>query len=149
VRRTNTANRKIDNGSDGDIAINYKVKLPFIDYGNPVAMKTLALASVGIRPRGNYTGTFSWSRDRGTLQSVDFDQSGGAVLGGNAATPHVFTLGTSQLGGGDFVDRFFSLEEGGEFRSIQYEVSQIGMDEDIDLHSLFTEIELGADSMEN
>jgi hypothetical protein len=148
VRRTNTANRKIDNGSDGEIAINYKVKLPYIDYGNPIAMKTLARASVGIRPRGNYTGTFSWSRDRGTTQSVNFDQSGGDVLGGTGSTPHVFTLGASQLGGGDFIDRFFSLEEGGEFRSIQYMVTQTGIDEDLDLHSFFTEVELGADSME-
>ncbi len=64
-------------------------------------------------------------------------------------TANAFTLGTSTLGGARFVNRFFPLEEGGEFRSIQFEVTQSGLNEDIGLHNIFAEVELGADSMEN
>jgi hypothetical protein len=60
-----------------------------------------------------------------------------------------FILGTSTLAGAQFVNRFFSLEEGGEFRSIQFQITQSGLNEDIAIHSLFAEVEPGADSMEN
>ena len=285
VRKTGQANRNID----GTTTIPYKVTLPFINFGNPIAFKTFFRGSVGIEAKGNFNGTFSWTRDGNAQQSVTFSQGGSDVLAGtvtsgpiasiadasgdgitvadvahgrsvgdivslrgvsasiasiaqnvlditvtpsashslevgdkvtllqttdydaeytvtavngttdfdvtatftqnrtgvyaesnynarytigtvpNADTFTVlatyvsggtgfwetapestfFVLGTSQLGGANFVDRFFSLEEGGEFRAIQYEVTQAGLNEDMELHSLFTEIAIGADSTEN
>jgi hypothetical protein len=218
VRRTNTANRSIDETT----AINYKVTLPFLDFGNPVSKKTFARGAVGIEPKGAYNGTFGWSRDDNAQQTTTFSQGGGDVLAGSATsgsitghsqdgsgtitfaaaghtltvddivavsgtftlngvytvtgvvagtsfdvaapnqlvlnqsgtwatstTANFFTLGTSTLAGSQFVDRFFSLEEGGEFRSIQYQITQTGLNEDIAIHSLFAEVEPGADSTEN
>lgn len=66
-----------------------------------------------------------------------------------SSTANYFVLGSSTLSGSHFVDRFFSLEEGGQFRSIQYQVTQTGLNEDIELHSIFTDIEVDADSTEN
>jgi hypothetical protein len=221
VRRTNAINRSIDKTT----AINYKATLPYLDFGNPVVMKTFARGSVGIEPRGDYNGTFGWSRDDNAQQTTTFNQGGGDVLAGTttsrvtapvaepdgtnpmqwstsgahgfsvgdiiaingtttyngvytivavsssilykiaftragggvgetgavqtSAISNFFALGTSTLSGARFVDRFFSLEEGGEFRSIQFQVTQNGLNEDIAIHSLYVELELGADSTEN
>ena len=41
------------------------------------------------------------------------------------------------------------LEEGGEFRAIQYEVRQSGVNEDIELHNISAEVHFGAVSTEN
>ncbi len=215
VRRTNAANRSIDETT----AINYKVTLPYLDFGNPVAKKTFARGSVGIQPKGDYNGTFGWSRDNNAQQTTTFSQGGGDVLAGSgtsgtflsvapgvpgkisifdsgnsvvagqnleitnstlyngtylvssvlgsliflpgtftstdtgsyaaSTTANFFILGTSQLSGARFVDRFFALEEGGEFRSIQFQITNSGLNEDIDVHSIFAEMEVGADSTEN
>jgi len=216
VRRTNTANRSIDETT----TINYKVTLPHLDFGNPVAKKTFARGAVGIEPRGAYNGTFGWTRDNNAQQTTTFSQGGGDVLAGTVSestitsasqngsdvtfvtssahglsagdevairgttdyngvydvtdigsttsfdvtvtwvssqtgtvatstTSNFFTLGTSTLGGSRFVDRFFSLEEGGEFRSIQFQLTQTGLNEDMAIHSIFAEVEPGADSTEN
>ena len=221
VRRTNTGNKSID----GTTSISTTVTLPFLDFGNPVAFKTFNRGSVGILPRGNYSGTFGWTRDDNAQQTTTFDQGGGDVLAGTltgkfivvaannsplvtftvgglhgfsegtriaisdttpagyigeytviaapttstfdvtatflgdvedslgsaktSTTANFFILGASRLGGSQFVDRFFSLEEGGEFRSIQFQVTQNGLNEDLDIHSLFVEFGVGADSTEN
>jgi len=223
VRRTQIANKSID----ATTAINYKVTLPHLDFGNPVTKKTLARAGVGIEPKGDYNATFGWARDNLAQQTTTFDQGGGDVLAGagsfsapivtsvqngtdvtfgtglfahglsagdsvvlfwesapgsgyngtytvsnvvnlvkfevtvdfiagagsgrfsRASEANFFTLGLSTLSGARFVDRFFSTEEGGEFRSIQLEVSQNGLNEDAAIHSIFAEMEIGADSTEN
>jgi hypothetical protein len=219
IRRTDTVNQNIDTTG----AINYKVTLPYLDFGNPVAMKTLARGAVGLSPTGDYTGTIGWSRDNFAQQTATFSMSGGDVLAGSTSditiawiqsiaggtqiristfpidhgwsagdtvviagttsyngihtiyavtsartfeldipfvadeagivqtttTSNYFTLGISTLAGARFVDRFFSFEEGGEFRSIQFQVTQSGINQDMQLHSLFAEIEPGADSTEN
>jgi len=223
VRRSRVANRSIDETG----AISYKVTLPHLDFGNPVAMKTFARGSVGIEPKGNYNGTFGWERDDNVQQTTTFDQGGGDVLAGTgfstpivtnvqngtdvtfgtgliahglsvgdlvsifwdsapgsgyngvytvtavvnilqfevtvdfiagvggggrmsrSTTANFFTLGLSELSGARFVDRFFTLEEGGEFRSVQFQLTQTGVNEDIAVHSIFAEFEVGADSTEN
>jgi hypothetical protein len=222
VRRTNIANRSID----GTTSINYKVTLPHLDFGNPVAMKTIARVGVGVSPRGDYNGTFGWERDDNAQQTTTFSPGGGDVLAGattgkfitvaevsgsnvkfttfgphpfsegdrisiSGVTPagyngertvdavgstttfevedtfisdvsgsnglaeksvsysNFFIMGASTLSGTRFVDRFFALEEGGEFRTIQFQVTQSGLNEDIAIHSFFIEVEPGADSMEN
>ena len=227
IRKTEQANRSIDDST----GIAYKVTTPYLDFGNPIRMKTFERGSVGIQPKGAYNGTFNWSRDDRAKQSVTFSQAGGDVLAGTVSTTlnvavgpainigggvvgidvasggsaiavgdeiqisgttnyngketvaskpsadrigitesftaetftgggveliqsippeaNFFVLGTSTLGGARFVDRFFSLEEGGEFRSIQLEVTQSGKDEDIELHNISMTMALGADSGEN
>ena len=64
-------------------------------------------------------------------------------------TVNAFFLDTSTLGGSRFVERFVALEEGGEFRSVEYEFTQGGLNEDLDLHGFSVTLTRGADSLEN
>ena len=66
--------------------------------------------------------------------------------GGGSFTLDDLTLGL--LGGSLFRDRFVE-ETHGEYRSIQFQVTQNGVDEDLELHSISTSNELGSLSMEN
>ena len=112
-----------------------------------MALKTFAQVGIGIEPRGAYDLTFGWTRDDNAQQTTTLQQGGGDVLG--PADENEFTLGTSALAGSQFVERFQELEEGGEFRSIQYQVTQNGVNEDLELHSLSVTLEPGALSTEN
>ncbi len=157
---TNAQSRVMLGGTDGFLSrsdvenrsinittgIPAKVTSPHLNYGNPMKMKTISQASVAIAPRGNYTGTFGWQRDARTQQTQTFSMAGGDVLAPSATNQ--FTLGTSTLSGNRFVDRFMELEEGGEFRSISYEMSNNVVDEDMELHGFSATIKSGATSTE-
>jgi hypothetical protein len=60
-----------------------------------------------------------------------------------------FILDTSTLGGSRFVEQFVELEEGGEFRSVEFEFVQGGLNEDLELHGFAATLTRGADSLEN
>jgi hypothetical protein len=146
VKRTNQPTKSID----GDSAINYHVISPYMNYGLAHIMKGLYAASLGIRPLNDGSINFAWTRDTNLQQSDIFTQggSGSAVLGPAAANQ--FTLDTSTLGGGFFSERFRPLgEEGGEFRSIQYEIIHTANNEDVEVHSFSAFIDVGAVSTEN
>ena len=130
VRRLNIADRSIDNTT----ALSFQVKTPHMNYGQPITTKTISIASVGINPKGNFNATFGWTRDNNAQQTYVFTQGGGDVLGN--ATANQFTLDTSTLSGAQYVDRFMELQEGGDARSFQYEVTQSGLNEDIEMHSI-------------
>lgn len=139
VRKINQSDRNIDTTT----AIAARSVTPFLHYGRPYAMKTIEAMGVGINPKGDFDFTFSWKTDQGGASSVNINQgSSGAQLGS-------FTLGTDKLAGGEFVDKFADLEEGGEFRSIQYELSNQGLDEDLEVHSITTILGEDAVSTEN
>lgn len=142
VRKTDVANRAID----GATAIAARVDTPYTNYGNAIHTKTLAGASVGIAPKGDYTGRFGWTRDDQASQTTTFNQGGGDVLGTAAA--HQFTLDTSALGGAQYVDRYMEMETGGEFRSISYQLYNAGLNEDLEVHSISASIDIGAQSTE-
>lgn len=143
VRKTDAATRAID----GSTAIAAKVTTPYTNYGSGVVTKTLASASLGIAPKGNYTVQFGWTRDNRAQQTVSLQQGGGDVLG--TASANQFTLGTSTLGGSQYVDLFSTLgEEGGEFRSISFQVYNSGLNQDLECHSISTATEIGAPSLE-
>ena len=145
VRRINTAGRSLDTGTTAYTA---KVTTPYLSYGNPMMMKTVSQASVGIAPAGNYSLTFGWTRDNNAQQTYSRTQGGADVLGTVTGVTN-FTLGTSALSGGNFVDRFMELHEGGEFRSIQYQVTQSGLDQDLELHNISASIRPGSLSTED
>jgi len=132
---------------DASSTISMRGTTPFVNYGNSMLTKTLSRGSVGIAPKGSYDGTFKWVRDDNTPQTHDFSQAGsGDVLG--PASENQFTLGTSTLSGAEFSDKYMELEEGGEFRAIQYEFSQNVLNEDLEVHNFSTTIKAGAISTE-
>ena len=143
VRKLNRANKSIDSVT----AIASLVTLPYIHYGTQVDLKTFNAGSVGITPQGDYNLVFRWRRDDNAQQSVNIAQGGGSFLSPSATDE--FTLGTSQLGGAQFIDRFFEPEEGGEFRTIQFELFNSGVDEGMDLHTISADIAFAGRSLEN
>ena len=143
VRKLGQAARSID----GATSIGIKVTTPHLTYGSPIVMKTISRGSIGMAPKNDGSITFGWERDDFAQQTKTVDQGGTDVLAPAAANQ--FTLGTSTLGGARFVDRFFDLEEGGEFRSVQYQVSNAVNNEDVEIHSLSAGISGGSWSLEN
>ena len=122
--------------------ISYKWTTPYFSYGSPVNMKTISAAAVGLQPKNDANITFGWSRDNDVQQTQTVTQGGTAILDS-------FTLDTDILGGGRFVDRFLELEEGGEFRSIQYQVVHSVNSQDIEVHAFMAAITAGSISTEN
>lgn len=143
VRKTGAATRNIDTTTN----IASKVTTPFLNFGNSAIMKTLCGIGIGIAPKGAYTATIGWSRDSYGLQTLDVTQGGGDVLG--PASANQFTLDSSTLGGGSYADRYVDPTEGDEFRSASFRVTNNGLNEDLELHSISATVEMGSESLEN
>jgi hypothetical protein len=118
-----------------------------MNYGAPMIMKTIGPIALGIAPKGAFNFTFGWTRDNNAQQTVTMAQGGSDVLG--TASANQFTLNSSALGGSQFVDKFQELEEGGEFRSVQFQCTQTGVNEDMEVHNISAQIVPGAMSTEN
>lgn len=144
MRRLNIVDRSLDTAT----AYSYRVTTPHLNYGFPIVMKTLEQGSVGIQPRGSFNFTFGWTRDSNAQQTLTLAQGGADVLG--PASANEFTLNTSALAGSRYADVFHEFgEQGGEFRSVQYQVTQGGLNQDMEVHSLSASITVGAESTEN
>ncbi len=144
VRRINIADRSIDSTT----GLSYKVTTPAMNYGLPLRMKTPERGSVGIAPKGNYSFTLGWTRDNKAQQTLTLNQGGADVLG--PASSSQFTLDTSTLAGSQFTEVFHEFnEEGGEFRSIIYQLLDTANNQDIEVHSISASISIGAESTEN
>lgn len=133
--------------SNDGTAISFKMTTPHFTYGSPAVMKTISHASLAIRPWNDANITFGWQRDNTTQQTQTVSQGGSDVLG--VASANQFILDTSRLAGARFVDRFMDVEEGGEFRSIQYQVTDTANNIDIEIHAIGAAIKGGAVSTEN
>lgn len=137
-----------DRSIDGMDAIDYDWQTPSFTYGVPYNFKTLTAGSIGFTPRSQANVTFSWQRDDEAAQTKSVGQGGtGAVLGD--ADSNEFILDTSTLAGSAFVNRFFDQEEGGEFRSISFGVSDSTLNADVEIHSFGAAIQSDSTSTEN
>ncbi len=116
--------------SHNSTSINYNVKTPFLTYGSEYETKTVNVASVGMAPRSSTnTSTFGWTRDSAAEQTTTFTQRAGGTFG-------TAVFGTDVFGGSSFTQRFMELETGGDFRSIQYRISDNNNDGDLEVHNL-------------
>ena len=138
VRKYGQATKSID----GDSSISYKVTFPHLNYGEAIRMKIMCGGAIGFQPHNTGSVTFGWTRDNNAQQTK-------AVAQGGAVGLDTFVLGTDALGGANFVDTFFETEEGGEFRSIQMEISNNVNNEDVEIHSVSNILEPGSWSLEN
>lgn len=137
VQRLDQVNRN-NNGS----SISFIATLPYITYGTEVIMKNLGPSALGVVPKNNNNITLQWQRDGEIAQSQTQTQGGTALLDS-------FTLDTDSLGSGRFRPRFFEIEDGGEFRSVQYQITDNTTDSDLEIHSLVTKLEVVGESTEN
>lgn len=138
VRKLGQPGRSIDNLT----AISYKVATPHLTYGQAIQLKMISGGSIGLQPKNAGNLTLGWTRDGNAQQTQIVTQGGGVLL-------DTFLLDTDILGGGRFVDRFFELEEGGEFRSISLEVTNNALGEDVEIHSISAVLDPGTWSWEN
>jgi hypothetical protein len=134
VQKTNQPTR-----TNISASIPFKMTTPYLDYGDEPHFKTLEAVSIGIRPFNTDNIIFNWVRDGGTSQ---LETLTGASLGSLLDVD--FLLNSSFLGGTRHLQRFRPTETGGEFRSIQYEITQNTNNSDIELHSFGASITLGS-----
>lgn len=123
-------------------SINYNWVTPFLSYGGEFYLKTINVLSLGIAPKNGNDITIGWTRDNEAQQTTTVSQTAGAQL-------DTFVLDTDVLGGSSFQPRFTELEEGGEFRSIQYEVIENVVASDVEIHNLGASITQSGYSTEN
>lgn len=134
---------QVDRSWDGT-SIPWKVTTPFMNFGSSDLLKTAENFRVGIAPKGDYTMSFQWQRDNQTAQTQTVSQSGGDVLG--PASSNQFTLGTSTLSGGRFLSHLFPAS--GEFRDLQIQLTQNGLFEDAEIHSIGAHVSVSGISTE-
>lgn len=123
-------------------SINYNWTTPFLSYGGEYYLKVINALSIGIAPKNGNPVTVGWTRDDNAQQTTTISQVSGAALDS-------FVLDTDVLGGSSFVPRFTELEEGGEFRSVQYEVTENALGSDVEIHNLGASLTFGSYSTEN
>lgn len=129
--------RKLDVNAfaiDGSTAITSTVKTPNLSYGSPHLTKTPTAGSIAFQPLTDDNVTFTYHRDNQTATSLSINQGGGDFLAPSSGTD--FTLDSSVLGGGQYSDVWFEIENGGEVRSLAYELSNGDLDANISIHSL-------------
>ena len=122
VRKTDATDRSIDTTD----AYTATATTPFTNYGSPSISKTLGPLAVSMVPKGNYNMTLGVTRDKQAQDTYTLSQ--GST---NTAWP--------------FVDVFTEAEEGGEFKNIQYSVSQGILSQDMEVHAIMATIELGGE----
>ena len=122
VRKTDAADRSIDTTG----AYTGKATAPFTNYGSSLLTKTVSNIGASMVPKGNYSVTVGWTRDKQPQQTATLAQ-----VSTNTAWP--------------FVDVFTEAESGGEFKNIQFEVSDGTLSQDFEVHAITASIEVGAE----
>lgn len=150
VRKLNRVNRSLDSNT----AYTATTTLPFLNYGDPFILKTIYAASVGVNLVAGGNVTFGWQGDDKARQTQTVTQGGTGTLlkGPTVPDAQAFTLDDATLGllaGSKFVDRFFSLETGGEFRSVQYDVTNGDANKDLSINGVSVSLRFGPQSLEN
>lgn len=145
VGATNGRIRRIDEIArtiDGSTAYTARATLPTCNYGSAWMKKTLEGLGINQVPKGNYNATIGWTRDGLTQQTTTASLSGGNVLGTD------FTWGSSVWGGNRYTSAFAGMtEDGGEFRGVQYQLSQGGSDQDMEVLDLHAKVIPGGESI--
>jgi hypothetical protein len=140
IRKLFQSSRNIDTSN----SYNMRATSPFMNYSDPFTMKTLYSVALGVRASGGGDVTFGWQGDGAQQQTQTVSQGGGGFL-----------LDTSLLDGPDLLaantyrERYMSLETGGEFRSIQYELRNGNLNEDLDVSNLAVKMKFKSESLEN
>ena len=121
----------------------FRATTPFLDYGNPHQMKTLATVALGTRVRTAGDITFGWARDNAVeqTQAIGMSDTAGVAL-------DTFLLDTDSLAGSLFLNRYADLPTSGEFRSVQYSFRNAVDSQDVEMHDFSIGMERGAESLE-
>jgi hypothetical protein len=136
IRRINMPMRSID----GSTAYTARVTTPYLNYGSSVRVKTIGAVGIVFTPTGDYNTTVGFSRDGKAQQTATVSMIGGDVLATAPAGATDFTLDSSVLGGALQVSRYTRVETGGEFRAIQYQITQGGAVQEMEVYDFSAHI---------
>jgi len=123
-------------------SIDLRMRTPSLDYGDPFRTKTACGVGIQITPTSDSNLVFRWARDGNSEQSVNLSQAGSSAVLGS------FILGTDTLGGDASSYTFDEMEEGGEFRSIYYRMTNTAESDNVKFHSFAISMEANALSTE-
>ncbi|MCI0557605.1 MAG: hypothetical protein MN733_03860 [Nitrososphaera sp.] len=138
VYRHGQENRTV-NGS----AINYRLETPAFTYGDEWLLKNVGDIALSIDALNNNSMTVGWTGDGTTTNTTTVTQ--GAV--GGQFDDGLFD--TAVFGGQTFIPRFCGIENGGDFRSVAYIVTDTANNSDISIHSLLAKLTPAGESQEN
>lgn len=125
-----------------------RITFPYLTYGADQVTKTLCTVAVEVAPKNDNPITVTWTRDGQTQQTDStITQGGGDLLG--VWPVNQFTLDSSTLGGGRYLTRYLEMETGGEFRAIQYGLTDTRNHSELEVHGLLVALEAGSISTEN
>lgn len=139
VRKAFRTTKTLDDGT----TINQTFTTPYTDYGIPETIKTITAASVGAKVVSDASFIFQYQRDNKAAKTKSITISTNTAQLATSLNGTDFILGTHTLGGDSFVDKFFDLEEGGDFRSIRYTISNNIAGSSIDVDDFGALIEPG------
>ncbi len=128
-------------------AITMLASSPFMSYGIEQNMKTIHAVGINLSPKNDNNLTFKWLRDGQTEQTATVSQGGSAVLG--VWSSNQFTLDSSTLGGTRYLPRYIDLESGGDFRCIQYSLTDATAASDVQINSWSVDMSIDSVSTEN
>lgn len=118
-------------------AISADTILPYLSFGDPFYDKQIVAARIGFQPKGISSFTIGYKRDAQTQQTVSIPQTGTAAILGSTASP--FMLNTSILGAKRYINKFF--EPTGQFKEIQFQLTEPTVNVDFEPHSLAVQVE--------
>ena len=127
---------------DGN-SIASKVTFPILVYGSAFYVRTLNVVGLGFETINDSDVVFSWTRDNRVSQNQTITQ------GGTGIALDSFRLDQDTLGVVGLTHRFAPLEEGGEFRAIQYKITHNVNNNDMDLRAFVVDISGASYSTEN
>jgi len=128
--------------SHNDTSIAFLGETPFLSYGGEFNIKTVNALSLGIAPKNDNSIVIGWTRDNNAQQTETVSQTAGAQLDS-------FVLDEDRLGGSTWQPRFVELENGGQFRAIQYAISENVLNSDVEIHNLGASLTPSGYSTEN
>jgi len=141
IRSTNIAANSID----ATTPMTPVVATPFMNYGSSIQYKTIATMGFTVSPVGDDMLTFKWVRDSTYDQTATISQGAvdGVALG-------VFVLDVDKLTGGvgRINELYYEMEEGGEFRWIQYQIENNVLNDDLVVHAFLAGLQFDAVSTE-
>ena len=132
---------------DGDAAIAMRVETPFFDYGLPFHTKSAGEGYLQLAPKNDGDIDLNVKCDSHDAVTFPISQAAGDPLG--LVDGDNFTLGVSALAEAQVIERFFEIDSVGDFRQIQYQISNSVIGEDVEIHGLGITLEQGSISTEN
>jgi len=124
-------------------AINFRVETPSLTYGDEWMLKNLDNIGLSLDALNDNIVTVGWTGDGVTTGSTTVTQGS---AGGKFDTG---LFNTATFGGQTFIPRFCGIENGGDFRSMSFNIADSADSSDISVHRFMVKLAPAGESQEN